>query len=103
MTKILLENGVPKGFCFVNLTTDNIANVPIIGISPEMKYKGLGQLLLTKALEDVIKDVMAGKLPLIEFNATVDTDNLPAINMYRKLGFKESTNYLHAYCELEKS
>ncbi len=102
-TKILLENGVPKGFCFVNLTTDNIANVPIIGISPEMKYKGLGQLLLTKALEDVIKDVMAGKLPLIEFNATVDTDNLPAINMYRKLGFKESTNYLHAYCELEKS
>lgn len=99
-TKILLQNGVPKGFCFVNLTTDNIANIPIIGISPEMKYNGLGQLLLKKALDDLIKDVMAGKLPLIELNATVDTDNLPAINMYRKLGFKESTNYFHAYCEL---
>lgn len=99
-TKILLENGVPKGFCFVNLTTENIANIPIIGISPELKYNGLGQLLLTKALDDLIKDVMAGLLPLIELNATVDTDNLPAINMYRKLGFKESSNYLHAYCEL---
>lgn len=99
-TKILLQNGVPKGFCFVNLTTDNIVNVPIIGISPEIKYKGLGQLILTKALADVIHDVMLGKMPLIEFNATVDTDNLPALNMYRKLGFKESTNYMHAYCEL---
>ncbi|MEI8377754.1 MAG: GNAT family N-acetyltransferase [bacterium] len=99
-TKILLENSVPKGFCFVNLTTENIANIPIIGISPELKYKKLGQLLLSKALRDLIKDVMSGLLPLIELNATVDTDNLPAINMYRKLGFKESSNYLHAYCEL---
>lgn len=99
-TKLLLENGVPKGFCFVNLTTENIANIPIIGISPELKYKGLGQLLLTKALDDVIKSVMTGELALTELNATLDTDNLPAINMYRKLGFKESTNYLHAYCEL---
>jgi len=99
-TKILLENGVPKGFCFVNLTTDNIANIPIIGISPELKYKGLGQLLLTKAIEGLINDVMQGKLPLIELNATVDTDNLPALNIYRKLGFKESSNYLQTYCNL---
>lgn len=99
-TKILLENGIPKGFCFVNLTTDNIANIPIIGISPELKYKGLGQLLLTKAVDGLIQDVMSGKLPLIELNATVDTDNLPALNIYRKIGFKESSNYLQSYCNL---
>lgn len=99
-TKILLKNGVPKGFCFVNLTTENIANIPIIGLSTELKYKGLGQLLLTKVLEDLINDVMNGKLPLIELNATVDTDNWPALNMYRNIGFKESTNYLQSYCEL---
>lgn len=99
-TKILLENGVPKGFCFVNLTTDNIANIPLIGISPEIKYKGLGQLLLTKALYDVLQSAMKREMPLVELNATVDTDNLPAINMYRKLGFKESTAYPQAYCVL---
>ena len=98
-TKILLENGVPKGFCFVNLTTDNIANVPLIGISPELKYKGLGQFLLTKALDGVLQSVLQGD-PLYELNATLDTDNLPAINMYRKLGFKESTSYPQAYCVL---
>lgn len=99
-TKVLLENGVPKGFCFVNLTTDNIANTPLIGISPELKYKGLGQLLLSRALDDVLQSVIRGEMPLVEFNATTDTDNLPAINMYRKLGFKESTSYPQAYCVL---
>lgn len=99
-SKILLENGIPKGFCFVNLTIDNLANVPLIGISPNLKYKGLGQLLLTHALDSVIKSVMSGELKLVELNATLDTDNLPAINMYRKLGFKESTCYPQAYCNL---
>jgi GNAT superfamily N-acetyltransferase len=100
-SKLLLENGVPKGFCMVNLTTENVANVPIIGISPELKYKGLGQLLLTKALDDVIKSVMTGELPLLELNATTDTDNIPAINMYRKLGFKETQSYPQAYRPLD--
>lgn len=99
-TKLLLEKGIVKGFCFVNLTTDNIANVPLIGISPELKYKGLGQILLSRALDGVLQSVINGERPLIELNATVDTDNLPAINMYRKLGFKESTCYPQAYCEL---
>lgn len=99
-TKILLENGVPKGFCFANLTTDNIANVPLVGISPELKYKGMGQLLLTKVLYDVLQAALKKELPLIELNATVDTDNLPAINMYRKLGFKESAAYPQAFCVL---
>lgn len=99
-TKILLENGIPKGFCLVNLTIDNIANVPLVGISPELKYKGMGQLLLTHALGSVIEGVLSGELKLLELNATLDTDNLPAINMYRKLGFKESTCYPQAYCNL---
>lgn len=99
-TKVLLENGVPRGFCFVNLTTDNIANIPLIGISPELKYKGMGQLLLTKALYDVLQSAMKREMPVFELNATVDTDNLPAINMYRKLGFKESVAYPQAYCVL---
>ncbi|MDD3419441.1 MAG: GNAT family N-acetyltransferase [Candidatus Gastranaerophilales bacterium] len=99
--KILLQNGVPKGFCMVNLTTENIANIPLVGILPELKYKGMGQLLLTHALRDVLKSVFSGELPLLELNATIDTENIPAINMYRKLGFKESASYPQAYRSLE--
>lgn len=99
-SKILLHNGVPKGFCLVNLTTQSVANVPLIGVDKSLKGKKLGTLLLEKVLEDVIKSVMTGKLRITEINATTDTNNLPAIKMYRHLGFKEDTNYPQAYCKL---
>ena len=99
-TKILLQDGIPVGFCLINLTTDIIANVPLIGISPSIKFKKLGQTLLSLALKDIITATDKGLLPLLEINATVDTDNLPAINIYRKTGFKESVYYPQAYCEI---
>lgn len=99
-TKILLQNSTPVGFCLVNLTTPNIANIPLIGILPNLKFKKLGQALIKEVLIDIIKSTEQGILPLSEINATTDTDNLPAINIYRKTGFKESTHYPQAYSNL---
>lgn len=99
-TKILLKDGVPKGFCLVNLTTPSVANVPLIGVTKDLKGQKLGRLLLEKVLGDVIQSVLAGKLKITELNATVDTDNAPAIKMYRYLGFQEDINYPQAFCRL---
>lgn len=98
--KVLLQNGVPKGFCLVNLTTPSVANIPLIGVDKELKNKGLGTLLLQSVLADAIPAVMSGQFVITELNATVDTDNLSAIRMYRKLGFVEDSNYPQAYCRL---
>lgn len=100
-TKLLLQDGKLKGFCMVNLTLPELANIPIVGVSKDCKGKGLGRLLLQNALGSVIDAVMTGVSGAKELNATVDTENHPAIKMYRKFGFKEDANYPQAYRELK--
>lgn len=100
-TSVLMHEGKAKGICFGNLTTPTIANIPLIGLLPEAQGKGFSLHLLKNTVLKFIHDVIEAKLDCMEINATVETDNFPALKMYRKIGFREDYNYPHAYLENE--
>ncbi len=101
-TAVLLFNGKPIGFCFIIQASMTHGNIPLIGVDPEHKKKGFGIYLLQYSLAKVVDSILAGKIGMLEVNATHDTDNIPAIKMYRRLGFRESAHYPHAYMTKEK-
>lgn len=96
-TTVLLYNGKPVGFCFINLTDNRIANIPIFGLKKEHQGKGLSKLMLRKSLEKLISWSESGEKPISEVNTTTETDNYQALKLYRHLGFKEDYDYPQAY------
>jgi GNAT superfamily N-acetyltransferase len=100
-TSVLIEGSKPVGVCFANLTNDQMGNIPLVGLLQSAQGKGLSIQLLKKTLEKFIHDVIEARLDCMEVNATVETDNFPALRMYRKVGFREDYNYPHAYMENE--
>ena len=96
-TSILLYNGAAEGVCFINLTNAVIANIPLIGVRKGHKNKGFGKHLLKHSLLELLKLISQGKIISCEINATVETDNFPALRMYRSIGFREDFTYPHAY------
>lgn len=96
-TSVLLYNGEVAGICFANITNVLNANVPLIGVKKEHKNKGFGKYLLKNTVGSIIKHLQEGKIYASEVNAAVETDNFPALRMYRKIGFREEYTYPHAY------
>ncbi len=96
-TTILLYEGTPVGISFCNLATPILANVPLIGIKSGHKKKGLAKYILRNTLEEIISLINKGQIFPAELNAAVETDNYPALKMYRRLGFEEDYTYPHAY------
>lgn len=96
-TSVLLCNGVPVGFCFMNLTGGHIANIPIVAIKKEHQGKGLSKHMLKKSVEKLLYWVDKGEKPILEVNTTTETNNFQALKMYRHLGFKEDYNYPQSY------
>lgn len=94
---VLLYNGIPCGFCFVNITAGKIANVPIFAIAPEHQGKGLSKHLLKKSVQTLIEWNKTGKSEFTEINTTTETDNYQALKMYRHIGFKEDYAYPQSY------
>lgn len=93
-TTVLLHNEKPVGVCFTNITAGKIANIPIIGIEHSHCYKGLGEVLLYTAIKNLMK---VDSMSLEEVNASTETDNYPAVKMYRRLGFREDYYYPQAF------
>lgn len=85
------------GFCFLLNTDVGQANVPLVGVLPEEAGKGFGVELMRHTVFRAVDEIVAGRLGLSEINATLDTDNGPAIKMYRRFGFEEDDNYPHSY------
>lgn len=96
-TTVLLHKGQPAGFCFMNLTGGQIANIPIMALSKEHQGKGLSKHMLKKSVEKLIEMAESGKRPITEVNTTTETNNFQALKLYRHLGFKEDYNYPQAY------
>jgi len=94
---VLLYDGKPVGFCFVNITGGKIANVPIFAIAPEHQGKGLSKHLLKKSVHTLLDWVKTDKRQFTEINTTTETDNYQALKMYRHIGFKEDYAYPQAY------
>ncbi len=93
-TSVLLYQKKPVGICFANITAGKIANIPLIGMGKEHCSKGLGLSLLHTTMKKLMSRY-AGALS--EVNASTETDNYPALKMYRRLGFKEDYYYPQAY------
>lgn len=96
-TSVLLYNGKPVGFCFMNLTDGKIANIPIFGLKKEHQGLGLSKIMLRNSLEKLIAMEESGERPISEVNTTTETDNYQALKLYRHLGFKEDYDYPQAY------
>ncbi len=96
-TSVLLYNGKVEGICFANLTNQITANIPLVGIRKGHRHKGFGEYLLRNSVHRIIQKIISGQLVLKEVNATVETENFPALRMYRKIGFREDHSYAHAY------
>lgn len=97
ITTVLLNNGEVVGVCFANLTNPLIMNIPLVGIKDAYKNKGFGKYLLKQTSDKAVAKAKAGELGVFEINATVETDNFPALRMYRKIGYMEDHSYPHAY------
>lgn len=96
-SSVLYCNGKPIGYCFVNITGGKIVNIPIFAISKEHQSKGLAKYLLAESLHKIIAIADANELPISEINTNTETNNFPALKMYRNLGFKEDYNYPQSY------
>lgn len=99
-TTVLKYNDIPVGFCFTNLTTEEIANIPLLVLSEEHKHKGLGAYMLKNSVTTLNNAIINGNNAIKVINTTCDTGNFPAMNTYRKIGFKEKTYYTHAFMEV---
>lgn len=96
-TKVLLYKEKPVGFCFANLTSEKIGNIPLIAIEKKYKGRGFSKYLLKNCVENILNSAMNQGWSLLEVNASVDTDNFSAVKMYRSAGFKEDYIYPQAY------
>lgn len=98
---LLYQGDQLLGFCFLLHTGPMEANIALIGIDPAQKRKGLGQQVLRYGLVNLVKGIAQQQYLLSHVTATMGTDNLPAIHLYRKFGFQEVTHYPHTYLTRE--
>ncbi len=96
-TKVIVKDGSLEGVCFVHIATPAKANIPLISVRKNIRNKGLGKLVLKAAVAGIIKSLAEQKIAVSEVNAAVETDNYPALKMYRRIGFREDYTYPHAY------
>jgi ribosomal protein S18 acetylase RimI-like enzyme len=97
ITKVLLYKKKPVGFCFANLTNEKIANVPIVAILKKHRNYGFGKILLKHLVDSLLTSAITGGWALQELNASCDSDNISAVNMYTSNGFTEEYTYPQAY------
>ena len=94
-TSVLLYEGKPVGFSFMNITNDSIVNIPLVGILNDHQGKGLSTIMLKHSM-DIILD-KAKHSQISEINTTTETNNLQALRLYKNLGFIEDYSYPQAY------
>ncbi len=96
-SKILLYENEVIGFCLANITGTHIANIPLVGIIPEHRGLGLSEVMLKMTVEDIIKMNRQEIINVNALNVSTDYDNVPAVKMYKQMGFKLSYTYSQAY------
>lgn len=96
-SKVLLYENEVVGFCLANITGTHIANIPLVGIVPEHRGIGLSEVMLKMCTEDIIKLNRQGIINVDELNVSTDYDNIPAMKMYKQMGFKVAYTYPQAY------
>lgn len=80
---LLMYDGVYKGFVVYKPVSGDTAYIRILGVSS--KYRGIG---LGKTLVSSFVDIIKGSRNFNKIQLGVNEDNLVAISVYSKLGFK---------------
>jgi ribosomal-protein-alanine N-acetyltransferase len=80
--KVLTENNMIIGYYIICIVTDE-TEILDIAVSPEFRKKKFGKYMLL----DIKKETMNKKAKFIFLE--VRKDNIPAINLYKSVGFKE--------------
>ena len=92
-TALSFDGDKITGVCFVTFSNLKTAVVPLVAVLPEYHNQGIGSAVLKHAL--IFTITSAYKPDYIM--TTVDNQNDQANSMYKKLGFKESHSYRHAF------
>ena len=100
-TSVLLYEGKPVGFSFMNLTGGSIVNIPLVGIREEHQGKGLSTIMLKHSMDEIFKEIDIYNSPITEINTTTETNNLQALRLYKNLGFLEDYSYPQSYMPIE--
>ena len=98
---VLLHNDGMCGICLTNITEGKIANIPIFAIAHEHRGKGIAKHLLKRSISILAEKIEKGERNFTEINTTTETDNYPALNMYRGIGFKEDYYYPQSYLPVQ--
>ncbi len=90
---LLLEDadaGQLLGFCWTKLRTDPDAEgeIYIVGVAPSARGRGLGKLLVRAGLAHIRERGRPGAMLYVE------ADNLPALGLYRELGFQTAWEHV---------
>ena len=98
-TSVLLCDNRICGIAFANLTTPEIANIPLVAISKRHRGKGYSKNLLQRTVRSIVDSAKLKENKCTEINVTTETNNYKALKMYRRVGFKEDYCYPQAYLE----
>ena len=96
-TSVLLYQGKPVGFSFINITGKSIVNIPILGIRQAHQGKGLSTIMLKHSMDIIFREIDIYHSPITEINTTTETNNLQALRLYKNLGFLEDYSYPQSY------
>lgn len=100
-TSVLLYEGKPVGFSFMNMT-NSIVNIPLVGIRQEHQGKGLSTIMLKHSLDSIFDNEIL-KRKISEINTTTETNNLQALRLYKNLGFLEDYSYPQSYLPVDET
>ncbi len=98
-TSVLLCEDKVCGITFANMTTPQIANIPLVGMAKKHRGKGFSKHLLRRTVRTILDSAAIGENKCTEINVTTETNNYRALKMYRHVGFKEDYCYPQAYME----
>lgn len=96
-TRVILKGDSVEGVCFANIAIPGKVNIPLVSVKKNIRNKGLGKIILKATVVGLVKAISEQKIVASEVNAAVETDNYPALKMYRRIGFREDYTYPHAY------
>lgn len=91
----ILSDNEPAGVLFINhLQNENILEIAYLGITPEMRNKGIAIDAMSHAVNQAVKRG-CNKIIL-----AVDDTNIPAISLYKKVKFRETAKRVAMFCPL---
>ncbi len=96
ITSVLLYKNEPIGFCFINLSNTETANIPILVLSNTHHGKKLGE----KTVKSSVSKLFSQNISVKKINVTCDGDNISAIKTYLNSGFTKSEEYKHFYLKI---